>query len=72
MTAMSIPAVQQPHRRGVSEHVWRDGFGGQARAGHRGGRGVLTQAGRDGVAAHPGSCAGREHESVSVAWPFGE
>ena len=62
---------QQPHRRGVPEHVWGDRLGGQARAERRGGRGVLREAGSDGVAAHPGSGAGGEHESFSVTWSFG-
>ena len=51
--------------------TWGDRFGGQARAGHRGGRGVQFQAGSDGVATNLGSCAGREYESFSVTWPFG-
>src|SRR6185295_8711264 len=62
---------QQPHRGGVPEHVWGDRFGGQARAEHRGGRGVQFQAGSDGVATNLGSCAGRKYESFSVTWPFG-
>ena len=62
---------QQPHCRGVPEHVWGDILGGQARAERRGCRGVLRQPRRDGVAAHPGSGSGGEHESVSVTWSFG-
>ena len=70
MTVVSIPAVSSRICRSVSKHVWGDRFGGQAWAGHRGGCGVLCEAGSDGVAAHLGSCAGGENESLSVTWLF--
>lgn len=70
MTVVSIPEVSNRIAAVCLSTCVRDRFGGQARAGHRGGRSVQCQAGSNSVATHLVSCAGGEYESFSITWLF--